>query len=101
MMFWVMPNHLDARFLVCNVLFMSLTAQPAASPTLNTCRAKDQLKRMVKAHQTAVMRLSAAELELQSAKAAAATALKQHMTRLQDKLQDRCDALQAQLPPIN
>jgi hypothetical protein len=44
---------------------------------------------MVTAHQTAVMRLSAAQLELQSAKAAAATALKQHMTRLQDKLQDR------------
>jgi hypothetical protein len=44
---------------------------------------------MVKAHQTAVMRLSAAQLELQSAKAAAANALKQHMTRLQEKLQDR------------
>lgn len=55
----------------------------------NSCRAKDQLKRMVKAHQTAVMQLSAAQLELQSAKAAAANELKQHMTRLQDKLQDR------------
>uniref|UniRef100_A0A383V818 Uncharacterized protein n=1 Tax=Tetradesmus obliquus TaxID=3088 RepID=A0A383V818_TETOB len=52
-------------------------------------RAKDQLKRMVKAHQTAVMQLSAAQLELQSAKAAAANELKQHTTRLQDKLQDR------------
>jgi hypothetical protein len=54
---------------------------------------------MVKAHQTAVMRLSAAQLELQSAKAAAATALKQHMTRLQDKLQDRSGALHTQLLP--
>jgi hypothetical protein len=42
------------------------------------------------------MRLSAAQLELQSAKAAAANALKQHMTRLQEKLQDRCRLLLSQ-----
>jgi hypothetical protein len=44
---------------------------------------------MVKAHQNAVIQLSTAQLELQSAKAAAADALKQHMTKLQEKLQDR------------
>lgn len=44
---------------------------------------------MVKAHENAIMRLSAAQLQLQSAKAAAANTLQQHMKALQSKLNSR------------